>query len=60
VGQAGAEQVALVVHEDLGLVFEPAEGRAMDDAVAVALELAPRQRRRLGHRRPRELASLTA
>lgn len=39
VGQAGAEEVTLVIHEDLGLVLEPAEGRGMDDAVPVALEL---------------------
>ena len=38
VGEARAVVVALVVHEDLGLVLEPAEGRAVDDAVAVALE----------------------
>ena len=35
--QARAVVVALVVDEDLGLVLEPAEGRAVDDAVAVAL-----------------------
>ena len=38
VGEAGAVVVALVLDEDLGLVLEPAEGRGMDDAVAVALE----------------------
>jgi hypothetical protein len=38
VGQAGPIVVALVVHEDLRLVLEPAEGGAVDDAVAVALE----------------------
>ena len=38
VGQAGAEVVAFVEHEDLRLVSEAAEGGGMDDAVAVALE----------------------
>ena len=33
VGQPGAVVVALVEHEDLGLVLEPAEGGRMDDAV---------------------------
>ena len=32
--------VALVEDEDLGLVLEAAKGRGMDDAVAVALEIA--------------------
>ncbi len=38
VGQAGAEIIALEVDENLGLVFEAAEGGGVDDAVAVALE----------------------
>ena len=37
VGEARAIVVAFVVDEDLGLVFEPAEGGRVDDAVAVAL-----------------------
>jgi len=45
-GQTRAEHIAFVVHEDLRLVFQPAEGRAVDDAVAVALELAAPPRRR--------------
>ena len=48
VGQPGAEMIALVIDEDLGLVLEPAEGGGMDDPVAVALELAAGRRRRLG------------
>ena len=36
-GQPGAEVIALVVDEDLGLVLQPAEGGGVDDAVAVAL-----------------------
>ncbi|KAI1694382.1 hypothetical protein Ddc_22160 [Ditylenchus destructor] len=36
-----------MVEEDLRLVDQPAEGGAVDDAVAVALELAARGRRRL-------------
>jgi hypothetical protein len=40
VRQAGAEQIALVVDEDLRLVFKPAKSRRMHDPVAVALELA--------------------
>ena len=48
VRQARAEQVALVVEEDLRLVDQAPERRAVDDAVAVALELVARGRRRLG------------
>ena len=44
--EARAEQVAFVIHEHLGLVFEPAERRRMDDAVAVALEFGARAGRR--------------
>ena len=36
VGQPGAVMIALVEHEDLGLVLQAAEGGGMDDAVAVA------------------------
>ena len=36
-GQPRAVVVALVVDEDLGLVLQPAERRAVDDAVPVAL-----------------------
>ncbi len=39
VGEAGAEVVAGAVEEDLGFVFEAAEGAGVDDAVAVALEM---------------------
>ncbi len=38
VGQAGAEVVAFVVDEDLGLVFQAPEGRGVQDPVPVALE----------------------
>ncbi len=38
VGQAGAVMVALVEHEHLGLVLEPAERGRMDDAVGIAPE----------------------
>ena len=48
VGQAGAEMVALVEDEHLGLVGEPPERRRMDDAVAVAAEIAPRRARGFG------------
>src|SRR5690606_34894731 len=37
-GQARAEQIPFVVDEDLGLVFQQAEGVAVDDAVPVPLE----------------------
>ena len=47
-GQPGAKQVALVVQEDLGLVDQAPERRAVDDAVAVALELIARGGRGLG------------
>ena len=48
VRQARTEQISLVIEEHLGLVFKAAESRGMDDAVAVALELAARGVRRLG------------
>ena len=38
VGETSAEKVALMIDEHLRLVFEPAERRGVDDAVAVALE----------------------
>ena len=41
--QARAKQVAFVVDEDLRLVFEPAKRGRVNDAVAVALELAARR-----------------
>ena len=51
-GEAGAEMVALVMDEHLGLVGEAAEGGRMDDAVPVALELGSGRRRRLGNEAP--------
>ena len=41
VREAGAEQIAFVVDEDLGLVLQAAEGSRMDDAVTIALVVAP-------------------
>ena len=38
VRQAGAEMIALVEDEHLGLVGEPPERRRMDDSIAVAAE----------------------
>jgi hypothetical protein len=51
-GEPVAEQVALVAHEDLGLVLQASERRAVHDAVAVALEFAAVVRRRLGMAAP--------
>ena len=45
VGQAGTKQVAFMIHENLGLVLEASKSRGMDDAIAVALELRPADRR---------------
>ena len=47
VREARAEHVAFVVHEHLRFVNQPPEGRGVNDAVAVALELAARGRGRL-------------
>ena len=47
-GEPGAVVVALVEHENLGLVLEAAEGGRMDDAVAVAAEGAAALADRLG------------
>ena len=51
-GQTGAEMIALVMDEHLGLVGEAAEGGRMEDTVAVALELGARRRGRLGDQAP--------
>src|SRR5262245_44536833 len=47
VGQPGAEVIALVKDEDLGLVREPPKCGCMDDAVAVAAEDVAGRARRL-------------
>ncbi len=39
-GQAGAEMIAFVVDEHLGLVLQPAERGAVDDPIAIALKRA--------------------
>ena len=49
VGQARAEMVALVEHEDLRLVLQAPERRRVDDPVAIPLELAARRRARFVH-----------
>src|SRR5262245_21696986 len=46
-GDPGAIQIALVIHEHLGLVDEAAERIRMDDAVASALEFTSKAWRRL-------------
>ncbi len=46
-GQPRAVIVALVLHEDLGLVLHAAEGGRVDDPVAVALIAGPRRAFRL-------------
>ena len=56
VGQPCSVVIALVIDEDLGLVGEPAEGRRMQDAVAVALVERARGARWLGHKAPPALA----
>jgi len=43
--QAGAEEVAFMIDENLGLVFQPSKRGRVDDPVPVALELAARLRR---------------
>src|SRR6185437_15896306 len=64
--QPGAVMVALVIDEDLRLVRKAAEGRGMDDTVAIAAEIVARAAFRLrepaaaarqrigGERRPRD------
>ena len=52
--QAGAEMIALVLHEDLRLVLQPAKGVGMDDAVAVALERRAQRSSGSAWRRPRD------
>ena len=53
-GQPGAEVIALVGDEDLGLFLQPTEGRGVDDAVAVAGEGGARAAGRLGEAASRE------
>jgi hypothetical protein len=59
-GQPGAEQVALVVEEDLRLVDQASKGGAVDDAVAVALEGERVGAGGSAWRRPRVLAGSDA
>ncbi len=47
-GEPRAVIIAFMLHEDLRLVLEPAKGRGMDDAVAVALIAGARRAFRLG------------
>lgn len=47
-GQSGAVVVALVEHEHLGLVLQPAERGGMDHPVAIPAERAAGPARRLG------------
>jgi hypothetical protein len=41
VGQAGAEQIAFVIDEDLRLVFQPAKCGRVDDSITITLKVAP-------------------
>ena len=60
VGQAGAVMIALVIHEYLGFVLQPAERGGMDDAVAVAAKRAAGGARRLGEQPPAACAGSEA
>ena len=60
--QPGAEQVALMVDKDLGLVDQAAERGAVDHPIAVALEVVTQAHRRLGMEaatRPSGVAGVT-
>jgi len=46
--QAGAVVIAFVIDEDLGLVYEPAKGGRVNDAIAVTLKFAAIRVRGLG------------
>src|SRR5690625_1291895 len=46
-GEAGTIVVAFVVHKDLGLVLQLAEGASVDDPVPIALERRASRARRL-------------
>jgi hypothetical protein len=52
VGQARTVVIAFVIDEDLGLVVEPAEGRRVKDAVAIARIRRARGTGRLGQKPP--------
>ncbi len=60
VGQPGAVVIALVKHENLGLVLEPAKSGGMDDAVTIAAKSAPPQARRLVKSPASALAGIAA
>src|SRR5690625_638564 len=47
-GQAGAIQIPFMVDENLGLVLQPPESRAMNDAITIALKFAAVAGRRFG------------
>lgn len=38
-GEAGTVVIALMIRKNLGFVFKPSEGIAINDAVSIALEL---------------------
>jgi hypothetical protein len=38
VGEAGAKVIAFEIDENLGLVFQPAKGGGVQDAISVALK----------------------
>jgi hypothetical protein len=58
VGEAGAKQVAFVVDEHLGLVFQPPERGGMNDAVTVALEFGARRGGGFGMQPPAGLVGM--
>ncbi len=60
VGEPRAVVIALMLHEDLGLVLQPPERRRMDDAVAVALERRALALGGSGMSRPRDFAGSQA
>ncbi|GGB54325.1 hypothetical protein GCM10011316_27980 [Roseibium aquae] len=51
-GKPGAEVVAFMIDEDLGLVFQPPECGGMNDPVAIPLEGCPRRTLGFGHQPP--------
>ncbi len=53
VGETCAVVVAVHTDENLRLVFQPPEGRGVDDAVTVALEFRPGERGAFRNQRPR-------
>jgi hypothetical protein len=56
--EPGSEQIALMVHKDLGLVNQSPEGRGVNNAIPIALKVAARGSRGLSKATPAALLGM--